>query len=461
MIIHDQLRADVSALDAQITGSFVSPGDASWDEARAAWNLAVDQRPVAVAIVKDADDVIAVVDFARERGLKVAAQGTGHTASALGSLEATVLVKTHEMRDVTVDPVGRRFRAEAGAIWLDVTSKTAEHGLVPALGSSPDVGVVGFTLGGGFCWVGRKYGLACNTVLAVEIVLADGSFVRATADSDPDLFWAVRGGGGNFGVVTAIEMELFEEPQIFGASMLFPRERGAEVAHVWRKYVQTLDENTTSYIRFLNLPPIPEIPEPLRGGSFINVEVVHLGDEAAGRAASQEIRSLGPDVEMGGAMDAEALNHFHMDPEHPVPGVSGAHMLIDDLTPEAIDAYVAVGGDPRSPLLMFEIRHMGGALSREPENAGALAKLDGQFATFAVGMAMNAEMAVAVESQAEKAAAAMAPWDNGARYLNLVEHPSDTRVMFRSDAYKRLRDVRAAVDPDELFQSNHVVRASR
>jgi hypothetical protein len=461
MLIHDQLRADVSALDAQLTGSVVSPGDAGWDEARTAWNLAVDQRPLAVAIVKDADDVVAVVDFARERGLKVAAQGTGHNASALGGLEATILVRTHEMRGVTVDPVGRRFRAEAGAVWLDVTTKTAEHGLVPPLGSSPDVGVVGFTLGGGFCWAGRKYGLAANNVLAVEVVLADGSHVRATAEADPDLFWAVRGGAGNFGVVTAIEMELFDEPAIFGASMLFPRERGAEVAHAWRRYVQTLDEDTTSYIRFLNLPPIPDIPEPLRGRSFVNVEVVHLGDEDAGREVSQAIRALGPEMEMGGALDAVALNHFHMDPENPVPAVGGAHMLIDELTPEAIDAYVAVGADPRSPLLLLEIRQLGGALARTPENAGALGRLEGQFATYGAGMAMDADMAVAVESQLEKAAAALAPWDNGARYLNFVEHQSDSRTMFRSEAYRRLQQIRAAVDPDELFQANHPVRSAR
>jgi FAD/FMN-containing dehydrogenase len=354
MLTHDQLLADVGALDARLAGSAVGPGDPRWDEARTAWNLAVDQRPAAVAIVHDADDVVAVVDFARARGLRVAAQGTGHAASAMSTLDGTILVKTHEMRGVEIDPIARRARVQAGALWADVTVPAAEHRLVPPLGSSPDVGVVGFTLGGGFCWVGRKHGLASNNVHAVEIVLADGSRVRATADHEADLFWAVRGGGGSFGVVTAIELELFDEPEIFASSMFFPAERGAEIVHAWRTLTRALPEDATAYVRFLQVPPLPDIPEPLRGRSWVNLEVVHLGDEVAGRQWSDPIRALGPEVELGGMMDAAALNHFHMDPEHPVPALGGAHMLLDELTEEAVDAFVAVGGAAsRSPLVVL------------------------------------------------------------------------------------------------------------
>ena len=462
MLTHDQLLADVGDLDARLEGSAIGPGDPRWDESRMAWNLAVDQRPAAVAVVRNAADVVAVVDFARERGLRVSAQGTGHNAAALGTLDATILVRTHEMRGVEVDVEARRVRVEAGALWLDVTSRTAPPGLVPPLGSSPDVGVVGFTLGGGFCWVGRKHGLASNNVTAIEVVLADGSEVRATADVEPDLFWALRGGGGSFGVVTALELELFDEPEIFAASMLFPVERGSEVLHVWRSFVGDLAEETTSYARFLNLPPIPDIPEPLRGRSFVNVEVVHLGSEEAGRAASQAIRELGPEMEIGGMQDAEQLNHFHMDPESPVPAVGGAHMLLEELSAEAIDAFVAVGGaSSKSPLLLLELRHLGGALAREPEGAGALARLDGTYAMYGAGMAIDGDAAVAIESHLEKVMAAMAPWDRGTRYLNFVEHPSDTRVMFPSSTHDRLRAIRADVDPDELFLSNHPIRAAR
>ena len=462
MLTHDKLLADVDALDARLEGSAIGPGDARFDEARLAGNLAVDQRPAAVAVVRSAADVVAVVDFARERGLRVAAQGTGHNASALGTLDSALLVKTHEMRGVEVDPVARRARVEAGAVWLDVTSRTAPHGLVPPLGSSPDVGVVGFTLGGGYCWVGRKHGLASNNVTAIEVVLADGSRVRATTDNEPDLFWALRGGGGSFGVVTAIELELFDEPQIFAASMLFPSERGAEVLQAWRESLAGMAEETTSYARFLSFPPIPDVPEPMRGRAFVNVEVVHLGGEEAGRAASSAIRALAPELEQGGMVDAEQLSHFHMDPEHPVPGVGGAHMLLEDLTPEAIDAFVSVAGHgSRSPLVMIGLRQLGGALAREPINAGALAKLDGAFSMYGVGMAVDGDAAVAIESHLEKVMATMAPWDRGSRLMNFVEHPADTRPMFPSATHARLREIRGAVDPHELFQSNHPIRAAR
>jgi FAD binding domain/Berberine and berberine like len=450
--------ADVRALDARLDGSAVGPDDERWDAARQAWNLAVDQRPAMVASVRSVADVQAVVNYARKYGLRVAPQGTGHNAAALGSLNRTILLKTHEMRRVDVDVERRRFRAEAGAVWIDVTSKLSGTGLVPPLGSSPDVGVVGFTLGGGFCWVGRKYGLAANNVTAIEIVLADGSFVTATPHHRRDLFWALRGGGGNFGVVIAMEIELFDEPEVYATTMLFPSDRGAEVLHAWREYIDTIDENTTTYARYLNVPPLPDVPEPLRGGSFINVEIVHLGSEEAGIAVSEPIRALGGAMEMGGMMDAAGLNHFHMDPPEPVPAVGGAHVMLDDLSAEAVDAIVSVAGPQiQHPLLMMELRHIGGALDRVPEGAGARGRLPGKIVTYAAGMVMDAETAVAIESHLEKVEAALAPFDSGQRYLNFVEHKESTATMYEDGDHARLVAIRADYDPGQLFQSNHEI----
>ena len=453
-----QSPADVRALDARLDGSAVGPGDERWDTARLAWNLAVDQRPAMVVVARSVADVQAVVGYARERGLRVAPQGTGHNAAALGTLDRTILLKMHEMRGVEIDEERRSFHAEAGAVWIDVTSRLTGTGLVPPLGSSPDVGVVGFTLGGGFCWVGRKYGLASNNVTAIELVLADGSFVRATADHRPDLFWALRGGGGNFGVVTAIEINLFDEREVYATTMFFPSERGAEVLHAWREYIDAIDEDTTTYARYLNVPPLPDIPEPLRGGSFINVEIVHLGSEEAGKAASEPIRALGGAMEMGGMLDAEGLNHFHMDPPEPVPAVGGAHMMFDELTAEAVDAVVAmVGPEAKHPLLMFEMRHIGGALDRVPENAGARGRLPGKIVTYGAGMAMDAETAVAIESHIEKVDAALRPYDSGHRYLNFVEHKEGTPAMYEGGEHARLAAIRAEYDPTQLFQANHEI----
>ena len=462
MLTTAQIYADVEQLDKRLDGTAVGPADAGYDAARLAWNLAVDQRPAIVASVRSVADVQAVVDFARERGLRVAPQGTGHNAAAMGSLERTVLLKTHEMREVTIDVENKVARAEAGAIWLDVTQKSAPHGLVPTLGSAHDVGVTGFTLGGGFCWLGRKHGLASENVVAIELVTADGAHVRVDADDDTGLFWALRGGGGSFGIVTAIEMALHHEPEIYGTSIFFPIERGGEVMKEWIDYVDQVGDETTTYARFMQLPPLPELPEPLRGGRFINIEIVHLGSEEAGLAVSQRFRDMGPLFEMlNGMHDAESLSYFHMDPPEPVPAAGGAHMLLEKLDQEAIDALFAVSADERSPLLMVEVRHLEGALGRKPESAGALGRLDGKFGLFAAGMVMDADMAVAVESHLEKVEATMAPWDNGARYLNFTEHPADTRLFYDSERYARLRDVKAAVDPDDVFQSNHPIPPAR
>jgi FAD/FMN-containing dehydrogenase len=188
--------------------TIVTPDDPHYDDARRAWNLAFDQRPAAVALPSSVDEVVAAVEFAASRGLQVAPQATGHNPYSV-SLEDTVLLKTERLVGVTIDPVARTARVEAGALWQDVTAAAAEHGLIALAGSSPDVGVAGYALGGGLSWLAREKGLASNHVVAIEAVLADGSPVRATAAEHPDLFWAMRGGGGSFAVATAYEIELF------------------------------------------------------------------------------------------------------------------------------------------------------------------------------------------------------------------------------------------------------------
>ena len=194
------------ALAAAIpSGMVVTPDDQSWDEARQAWNLAVDQRPAAVAVAESADDVAAVVTSARQHGLRVAAQGTGHAAAPMGSLADTILLKTERLRGVRVDPKTRTARVAAGEVWLNVVGAAAEHGLAALAGSSPDVGVVGYTLGGGLSWLSRTHGLCANNVEAVELVTADGQLRRVDGETDADLFWALRGGGGSFGMAPTPE----------------------------------------------------------------------------------------------------------------------------------------------------------------------------------------------------------------------------------------------------------------
>jgi FAD binding domain-containing protein/berberine-like enzyme len=449
---------DPSELRARVTGDVVLPGDPEWDAARLAWNLAVDQRPAMVALPETSDDVAAVVAYAAQAGRRVAVQGTGHGAVARGGeLSDSILLKMERMRGVQIDAAGRTARVEAGVIWSEVAEAAAEHGLATLAGSSPDVGVVGYTLGGGLSWLGRRYGLAASSVVSVEIVTADGELRRIDAETDADLFWAVRGGGGSFGAVTAIEFALFPLAEVYAGVMLWPIERASEILHAWREWAADMPDDMTTVGRLLQLPPIPDIPEPLRGRSFVAVEAFYLGDEAEGTALVAPIRALGAEIDTVATIPVAALQHVHMDPEHPVPGL-GDGMLLDDLSATSIDALVAAAGPGSgSPFLSVEVRQLGGAIARPAVGGGAVSHLDADFALYAVGIAMSPEQAAAISAHVSLLHEALAPWASETTYLNFAEADIAGDRLFGPYAHHRLRAVKAAYDPADLFRSNHPV----
>jgi len=436
----------------------VLPHDRHWDEARLAWNLAVDQQPAAVALPESARDVGAIVRWARERGLRVAPQGTGHNAHPLGSLAHTVLLKTERMRGVAIDARAQRARVEAGVLWAEVTEAAAQHGLAALAGSSPDVGVVGYTLGGGVSWLSRRYGLAANSVTAIELVNAEGELVRADADQNADLFWALRGGGGSFGVVTALEFALYPITDVHAGVLFFPLERGAEVLRAWRRWVDTAPDEVTSVGRFLQFPPVPALPEHLRGQSFAVIEAVSLLGQDASDELLRPLRELGPQLDTFATIPAHSLDRLHMDPEHPVPG-AGDGMVLSDLNDAAIDALVqTAGAGSHSPLLSVELRHAGGALARKVPGGGAVSSVNGRFLLFAVGMAPTHDAGTAVKAQVELVQNALAPWDAGRAYSNFATKRERGERLFGDLTYRRLQTVKATVDPDDVFRSNHPVR---
>lgn len=446
---------DIHALQTRLDGDLVLPGSPRWDEARRAWNLAVDQRPFAVALVESVEDVVEIVDFARVHGLRVAPQGTGHGASAIASLEDTILLKTERMRGVEIDTAARRARVEAGAIWADVVEPAAEQGFVVLHGSAHDVGVVGYSLGGGMGWLARSHGLSANSVTSLEIVTADGRLVRADRDNEPDLFWAVRGGGGNFGVVTAIEIVLYDAPELYAGVLFFPVERASEVLHAWREWNETVPDEVTSVGRIMHFPPLPMVPEPLRGNSFALVEAVFSGPESEGAALIQPLRELGPAMDTFAAVPPTALQHLHMGPPRPVPG-SGDGMFLDALPAEAIDAMVATSAPP---LLSFEIRQLGGKLAEPSAANGAVGSFDAKFVMFAVGITPTPEAAAAVDDALDRAKEALAPWGSPRTYFNFAERPVDPERLYPAETYRRLRKIRAAYDPSELFVATHRIPA--
>src|SRR3954447_13610774 len=406
----------------------VKPGEGGWDSARAAWNLAVDQQPAMVARPGNPDEVAGVVNFARENGLRVAVQAEGHGAGPLAGVRGdTLLLRTGRMTGVQVDVENRRVRVSAAAKWQDVSALASPEGLAPLAGSSAEVGVVGYTLGGGHGWLARKYGLACNSVLAAELVTADGKLVRADHDHHPDLFWALRGGGGNFGAVTALELELHPVPELYAGMLAWPWERTADVLHAWREWVLALPDEMATWARILQVPPLPDIPEPIRGRQLVVVEVAYLGGEDAGRELLGPLRELGPELDTCAPAPPAALGHLHMDPEDPVP-FAGSGQLLDELPTAAIDAIIeAAGPGSGSPLLSVELRLLGGALTLPAPHAGALPRLNHAVVAFAVGMVMNPEMGAAVKTHMEIVARALEPWDSDVKYANFVDVPTDPR----------------------------------
>jgi hypothetical protein len=450
--------AGLGSLAPKLSGAALEPGDAGWDAARQAWNLAVDQQPVGVVLARGVDDVRATVDFARERALRVAPQSTGHAAGGIASLDDTILLRTLEMTGVEVDPGARRARVEAGAVWGQVSAKGSGHGLVGVHGSAAEVGVIGYTLGGGLGWLSRLHGLAANSVLAAEVVTAAGELVRTDRENEPDLFWALRGGGGSFGVVTALEFSLYPLSEAYAGMIAWPAARGAEVFETYLDWIRDLPDELTAWVRFLTLPPLPQVPEPLRATPIVDVTAAFAGPEAEGAELIKPLLELGdPILNTFGTMPAPGLCALNGDPEEPVPAL-GDGDLLGELPAEGVQALVDVAGPGSgSPLLMVQLRQLGGALARPSADGGATSALDAEFALYSVGMAMDPEGARATRAHIAKVRDTLSPWTASRRYLNFVDSPAPPALSFDEATFARLQDVKGGYDPDGLFRANHDV----
>jgi hypothetical protein len=449
-------------LPAVLEGKVFVPDHTAYDQARLAWNVAIEQRPTAVVLPESAEDVAAAVLFAREHRLRVAPQGTGHNPGPLGSLEDTMLIKTERMRGVHIDPQAQVARVEAGVLWQELVEAAAPHGLGAVQGSSPDVGVIGYTIGGGASFMSRKYGLSANRVRAVEIVLADGQLTRADREHEPDLFWALRGGGGSFGVVTAIELELFPISEIYAGILWYPVERAGEVLHAWRELTHgRLPDELTTVGRIVHFPPIPEIPEPVRGQSFATVEAYHVGDPATADQLLAPLRALGPVNDTIKTISMPELSGVHLDLDHPAPN-GGDGLMLAELPPQAVDEWVAVAGaETQFPLLSVQLRHLEGEFGRaRPEN-GALASIDAKYAMYANGVAATPELATAIHGQVEKVKRAFGPYAARHMYLNFAETNRPAETFWAEHAYRRLQRIKAAVDPDDVIRANHPIPPAR
>jgi FAD/FMN-containing dehydrogenase len=444
-----------------LCGDFVHlPGDEAYDAGRRPWNVAVSQLPAAVAEPTTVEEISLLVRVAAALGLRVTAQSTGHAAGILAAhrLDDVVLVRTGHLRGVYVDPYNQVARVEAGASWEDVIDVAAPHGLTALHGSAPDVGVVGYTLGGGLGWYARKHGLATNGVVGIELVGADGEVVRADASTNPELFWALRGGGGNFGIVTTIEIGLLPIADVHAGMMLWDISRAPEVLPVFAAWSRTAPEEVTTSFRIMRFPPIPELPDFLRGRSVVVLDgAALLPDEDAAEVLAP-FRDLDPELDTFARVPAASLTRLHMDPENPTPAV-GAGIVLEHLDDAAVEAFLAsVGPDASTTVFVAELRQLGGALGRPAADGGALDSLPGSHLALFIAMAPTPEIAAAGEATIDAVLEALEPWRSERPFLNLVERPVDPRTAFGDEGWQRLQAVKRAVDPGELFLGNHRIR---
>lgn len=441
----------LAAVNQEISGRIVTSADADWDAERHGWNLCVDQRPLAVVHAAGVADVAALVRFARRHGLAVATQPVGHSAST--AVDGTFLLRTTGMRRLSVDTSGRTARVDAGVRSRDLNAALSGTGLTSLPGSSGDPTVVGYTLGGGLSWFGRKYGLAANHVRAFEMVDPDGAHVRVTERSDPDLFWALRGGGGEFGVVTALEVDLLPAPHIYGGRLAWAGDQTGEVLEAFTQVAYAAPDELTAWAWLFNLPDVPFVPEPLRGRWSAAVDLTFLGQADEAKEHLEPLRRVpgpGPIVDTLGPVALAHIGDIAAEPDDPIPARHDTTLLtgFDEQAAAALTEAIGLG-DPDG-LPVTHLRGLGGALARPVAGHGAVGYVDEPFMLMCSAM-VTPELAGPIEKLVERVGAAMAPYSSGKAFANFAESAEQA---YRPEVLARLSAMKSERDPRGVIRSN-------
>ena len=450
----------IGQLRERARGAVIEPGDDGYDEARTVYNAMIDRRPLVLVKCVDAGDVMAVVDYARENGLDLAIRGGGHSVPGFGTVEGGVVADLSGMRGVRVDPAARTARAEGGATWGDFNHATGAFGLATTGGIISTTGVGGLTLGGGIGYLTRGHGLSCDNLLSVDVVTADGRLVRASAADNADLFWAIRGGGGNFGVVTSFEFGLHPVASIYGGVRFFELAEVANVLRFYREFIADAPPELGAFPAFQIAPPLPFIPEDRHGDTLIAMVACWSGAPEKGERALEPIREIAPTVaEFVDTMPYAAINGL-FDALVP-PGLQHYWKanFVTELTDKAIQAHVEHG--PKVPVVnsTVHIYPINGAVHDVAPDGTAFAYREANFATVIAGMwpdpADNEANIAWVRSYYD----ATAPESEEGGYINFMSGDDQERIKanYRGN-YDRLVDVKRKYDPDNLFHLNQNIR---
>jgi FAD/FMN-containing dehydrogenase len=445
---------NLDVLADRIHGQVWTAATNGYDEERLGFQRLRPHHPAVIVGATDEQDVRAAVTYAAMHDAKVAVQASGHGLTS--ALEGGVLISTRRMSGVRVDPEARTARIEAGATWQQVIEATSPHGLAPLSGSSPGVGAVAYTLGGGVGLLARRYGFAADHVRRIDVVTADGELRRVTATEEPDLFWGLRGGGGNFGVVTGLEIDLVPAETIYGGGLYFDVAEVPDVLDAWRRWTETLPEELTSAVAMLPFPDLPMVPEPLRGRHVAHLQISYLGSVPEGERLVEPLRALGTPLRdtLGELPYLESGKVFD-EPDRP-DAYRSVNLLVQDL--EDLTRLTKLAGPSAPVMCVVGLRQLGGALARPPQVANAVGHREAAYSLSVLSPVEPREEEVVRAVHR----AAVEPWVDQAvgRSLNFSFGPLEeeqVRSAFAPRDYRRLTELKTRYDPNVLFHSNHAI----
>jgi FAD/FMN-containing dehydrogenase len=450
-------------LAAGLRGDLIRPGDAGYDQARAVYNGMIDRHPAAIARVRDVADVIACVRFGREHGLDLAVRGGGHNAAGLGVADGALVIDMSLLRSTTVSPTDHTVRADPGCTWADVDHATVALGMATPSGFLGSTGVAGLTLGGGIGYLTRRFGMTVDNLLSADVVLADGSFVTASETSHPDLFWALRGGGGNFGVVTSFTFrthDIGENGMVIGGPVLYDLADTAEVMRWYRDLVPSLPEELSGWIALLTIPPAPPFPEELWGRKACGIVWCYTGPHAQADKVLEPVRSFGKPLVVGlQEMPFSALQGA-FDPLYPA-GLQWYWRsdFFTSITDKAIEIHEKYGALLPTGHSTMHLYPLDGAATRVPSDATSFAYRDGGFAGVIVGVDPDPANAGLISQWARDYWDELHPESAGGAYINFMMEEGQDRIRasYRGN-YDRLAQVKRRYDPDNIFHVNQNIR---
>jgi FAD/FMN-containing dehydrogenase len=461
--MESQIKLDAASqpiiqLRSQVQGTVITPADSAYEQARLAWNRVVDQHPAVIVIPARPEDVVEAVRMARAEGLGIAVQTSGH--GVILPADGCMLILTEELSGLEVNPEDQTAWVGGGVKWQPVLAVAQEHGLAPLLGSTPDVGAVGYTLGGGMGWLARKYGLCADSTRAFQMVTAEGQIVHASPEENPDLFWALRGGGKGMGVVTAMQIQLYPVKTVYAGNLYYPAEMAKDVFARFRAWTANAPDELTSSVVLMNYPPVPVLPELLRGKSFVMLRGCYCGSPEEGEALLRFWRDWhAPLIDDFKTMPFTEIAHVSNDPVDPMPASTTSAWLtnINEPAVETLVQYAFKNSRP-STLVFFEVRQAGGAVARQISQSGAFGSRQMPYSLECVGLTPSSAAKTSFDQAMHHMRADLKDAVSNSVYLNFMEGSESwerTRDGFLPDTYRRLQTVKARFDPDNLFRFGH------